>query len=70
MESVTQPSTSFLVVDDTTRAHHAPTDVGEFDGALHHAAGGVTVVGQDACRERPVVGTDAHSPAQLLALEH
>ncbi len=52
------------------RSYYAPADVGELDGTLHHATGGVTVVRQDASRKRSMVGADAHRPAQLLALEH
>ena len=43
-------------------------DVGELDGRLDHAAGGVSVEGQDAARQRSVVGADPHAPVELLAL--
>lgn len=43
-------------------------DVGELDGRLDHAAGGVAIERQDAARQRPVVGADAHAPVELLAL--
>mmetsp|Transcript_8626 Transcript_8626/g.24210 ORF Transcript_8626/g.24210 Transcript_8626/m.24210 type:complete len:641 (+) Transcript_8626:437-2359(+) len=43
-------------------------DVGELEGRLDHAAGGVAVEGQDAAGQRAVVGTDAHAPVELLAL--
>mmetsp|Transcript_29757 Transcript_29757/g.63210 ORF Transcript_29757/g.63210 Transcript_29757/m.63210 type:complete len:837 (+) Transcript_29757:104-2614(+) len=43
-------------------------DVGELDGRLDHAAGGVSVVGQDATGEGAVVGPDAHAAVEFLAL--
>mmetsp|Transcript_5118 Transcript_5118/g.12110 ORF Transcript_5118/g.12110 Transcript_5118/m.12110 type:complete len:503 (-) Transcript_5118:612-2120(-) len=43
-------------------------DVGELEGRLDHAPGGVAVEGQDAAGQRSVVGPDAHAPVQLLAL--
>ena len=35
-----------------------------------YSLGCVTVEGQNACRQRAVVGADSHGPAQFLALEH
>mmetsp|Transcript_38243 Transcript_38243/g.80471 ORF Transcript_38243/g.80471 Transcript_38243/m.80471 type:complete len:265 (+) Transcript_38243:2120-2914(+) len=45
-------------------------NVGEFDGALHHTAGSVPVIAQDATAQTPVIGTDAHATIELLAFGH
>ena len=47
-----------------------PADVQEFHGALDHAERGVAVVAEDAVRQRPVVGADAHGPSERLAFAH
>lgn len=59
----------FLQQQKTNRNQHIPADVGELYSALHHAARRVAVVGKNARRQRSVVRTNTHSPAQLLAFE-
>ena len=47
-----------------------PADVQEFHGALDHSERGVAVMAEDAVRQRPVVGADAHGPSERLAFAH
>mmetsp|Transcript_28469 Transcript_28469/g.62659 ORF Transcript_28469/g.62659 Transcript_28469/m.62659 type:complete len:540 (-) Transcript_28469:255-1874(-) len=45
-------------------------DVGKLKGALHHTLGSIAIVAQDPSRQAAVVGSNAHSTAQILALLH
>ena len=42
------------------------TDIGKFQGRFDHTAGSIPIKGQDAGRQRAVIGPDPHTPIQFL----